>query len=126
MATFRNPRRVGFKNTNSGPLFLDTFTAASNGFFTAETGATHSYSPADYGATGARFALVQVLTADANVVFETGISGSITDPTNGSARSGRTFGMQFIQLPVDETTEIRIMADPVAGITCNYTINFVD
>lgn len=126
MTNFRNPRRTGFKNTNSGPLFIDTYTAVSNGYFTAELGVTHSYKPSDYGVTGARFALIQVLTDDANVVFTTGNSSAIADPTNGSARVGRTHVINYIQLPVDTSTEIRIMADPLAGITCNYTINFVD
>lgn len=117
---------TGFKNTNTGPLFLDTFTSVSTGYFVGQTGSTHAYKPSDYGATGARFALIQVLTADANLVFEVGISGTIQNPDSGSLRTGRTYGMQYIQLPVDETTEIRLMADPVAGVTCLYTINFVD
>lgn len=119
-------RIANFKNTNTGPLFVSAYTPISSGVQIASTSAASRFQPQDFGATYARFAFIQVLTDDANVVVSIGISESIEDPASGSYRVGRTFGMPYLQLPAVLESEIRIMADPVAGVTCAYTLNFID
>lgn len=107
-------------------LGYDTFVNTTTGYYVGSTSVADSYKPSDYGITGARWCKIDVLTDNADVVVTTGISGTISDPNNGSYRVGRNYGMSFIQLPVSETTEVRVKADPVAGITCLYTVAFID
>lgn len=119
------------KNTDSGPLHINDYIAMSTSAQQSVDQTTpDTIVPADFGATNARFALVQVITADSDLVVEIGISDGVNNaltPGTGSMRVGRTYGMPYLQIPGISTAEMKVLADPAgSSSTVNYTVTFVD
>lgn len=118
-----------YKNTDSGPLHINSFTPANRlALQSLNSGATAGFSPDDYGATGARFVLIQVDhdSSGQDVLVEIGISGSVVDPDVGSMRIGQNYGMPFLQLPQGEDSPPMIVVTPESSNTTTFNVIFVD
>lgn len=124
MAFYGNPDR--YKNTDSGAMYISTYTGASTGYFSVGTTFANRHQPQEVGATHARFALIQVLTDSANVSVAIGSSGADIGATTALMRIGRTYGMPFIQIPTESDTELIVTNDPLGSGIVNYTIIWVN
>lgn len=116
-----------FKNTDSGPLHINSYTPANRAALQSlGSGATAAFSPDDYGATGARFVLIQVDhdSTGQDLLVEVGISGSVVDPGAGSMRIGQNYGMPYIQLPQGGTEPPKIIVTPESASTTTFNIIF--
>lgn len=124
MPFYGNPDR--YKNTDSGAMYISTYTGASTGTFTVGTTYANRHQPQEVGATGARFALIQVLTDSANVSVAVGSSGGSIGATAALMRIGRTYGMPYLQIPTNSDTELIVTGDPLGSAPVSYTIIWVN